>query len=186
MARTSVTHPLRISEVRLPQGDGLIGVTFCPGKQQFGALTGDWARDLGLDLAAIQRWRARLLVSLVTEAELDELKVASLGEAALELGLAWLHLPIDDYSVPTPDWERAWAAARGLAHQVLDDGGRLVVHCKGGLGRAGMVAARLLIERGEPPDAAIEKVRRARRGAIETTAQARYLAEQPIIGWRAN
>ena len=47
----------------------------------------------------------------------------------------------------------------------------MVVHCKGGLGRAGMMAARLLVELGANPDAAIKEVRRARKGAIETPAQ---------------
>lgn len=47
----------------------------------------------------------------------------------------------------------------------------MLVHCKGGLGRAGMIAARLLVELGMPPDTAIRQVRLARRGAIETPAQ---------------
>jgi len=57
------------------------------------------------------------------------------------------------------------------------------VHCKGGLGRAGMVAALLLIETGDPPGAAIRKVRAVRPGAIETPAQERYvLAYRPREG----
>jgi hypothetical protein len=44
-------------------------------------------------------------------------------------------------------------------------------HCKGGLGRAGMMAARLLVELGVAPEQAIRDVRCARPGAIETPAQ---------------
>jgi protein-tyrosine phosphatase len=51
------------------------------------------------------------------------------------------------------------------------EGSDVVVHCKGGLGRAGMMAARLLVELGMPPEQAIKEVRRARKGAIETSAQ---------------
>ena len=51
-------------------------------------------------------------------------------------------------------------------------------HCKGGLGRAGMVAARLLVESGYTPEDAIERVRAARPGAIETQAQERYVLAQ--------
>jgi ADP-ribosyl-[dinitrogen reductase] hydrolase len=45
----------------------------------------------------------------------------------------------------------------------------------GGLGRSGMIAARLLVELGEEPRAAIQRVRAVRRGAIETAAQEAYV-----------
>ena len=44
-------------------------------------------------------------------------------------------------------------------------------HCRGGLGRAGMISARLLVESGVEPEVAIAKVRAARPGAIETREQ---------------
>ena len=54
---------------------------------------------------------------------------------------------------------------------MLRGGGDIVVHCKGGLGRAGMIAARLLVELGMAPEQAIKEVRNVRKGAIETLAQ---------------
>ena len=54
---------------------------------------------------------------------------------------------------------------------MLRNGEDVLVHCKGGLGRAGMMAARLLVELGMEPEAAIQAVRHARKGAIETPAQ---------------
>jgi ADP-ribosyl-[dinitrogen reductase] hydrolase len=47
----------------------------------------------------------------------------------------------------------------------------VLLHCRGGLGRSGTIAARLLVELGENPRVAIDRVRRARHGAIETPAQ---------------
>lgn len=58
---------------------------------------------------------------------------------------------------------------------LLRDGGRVLVHCRGGLGRAGTVAARLLVELGDPAAVAVECVRQARPGAIETAAQLEYV-----------
>lgn len=56
-----------------------------------------------------------------------------------------------------------------------------MVHCKGGLGRAGTIAARLLVELGTDPSDAISKVRGVRTGAIETSAQERYvLSHAPV------
>jgi ADP-ribosyl-[dinitrogen reductase] hydrolase len=67
----------------------------------------------------------------------------------------------------------------------LRQGGRLLLHCAGGLGRSGTIAARLLVELNEAaPEAAILAVRAARPGAIETPAQAAHVraARQARVG----
>ena len=51
----------------------------------------------------------------------------------------------------------------------------MLVHCRGGLGRAGTVGAILLVAMGESPDVAIRKVREVRPGAIETKDQEDYV-----------
>lgn len=170
-ARTSQTHPLQIAEVRASPAHGRIGITFCPGKHDSAARTGAWARDLGADLDAIAAWGARLVVTLVEPGELDVLKVPHLGAEVRRLGLDWRHLPIADYSVPSDAFEREWETNGRDIRALLRGGADVVVHCRGGLGRAGMIAARLLVELGMAPDAAIRDVRRARKGAIETPAQ---------------
>jgi ADP-ribosyl-[dinitrogen reductase] hydrolase len=91
-----------------------------------------------------------------------------------------VHLPIVDVSVPSAAFERQWREELPELLATLEHGGKVLVHCKGGLGRAGMVAAFLLIDSGERPEAAIRKVREVRLGAIETAAQERYvLGYQP-------
>lgn len=172
--RTSVTNPIQIAELAAP-GGGVVGLTFCPGKRQPGAVTGAWARDLGTDLRAIREWGAATVLTLVTADELTHLDVETLGDAVEALGMRWLHLPIEDFSVPTADWERQWARERGGLGAELDQGGRILIHCKGGLGRAGTIAARVLVERGMSPDDAIRAVRRVRPGAIENDEQRYYL-----------
>lgn len=174
--RTSLTHPLRIDAVPAGAG-GLIGITFCPGKHQPQAMTGAWARDLLTDLRAIQAWGAVAVISLIEDHEFEALGVESLGRTVNTLGLAWYHLPIPDMHAPDAAWESRWAAAGPRIRGILQGGGRVVVHCKGGLGRAGTVAARLLIEFGQTPEEAISTVRRARPGAIETAHQEYYLCQ---------
>ena len=49
--RTSTSHPLKIDEVSAGAGMGKIGITFCPGKKQKTAHTGEWNRDLSIDLS---------------------------------------------------------------------------------------------------------------------------------------
>ena len=80
-------------------------------------------------------------------------------------------ITIADYSVPSDEFERQWCDVGRTLRQALRHGEDVLVHCKGGLGRAGMIAARLLVELGLPPVTAIRAVRRARPGAIETPAQ---------------
>ncbi|MGH7084161.1 MAG: hypothetical protein ACREFN_04140 [Acetobacteraceae bacterium] len=55
----------------------------------------------------------------------------------------------------------------------------MFVHCKGGLGRTGTIAARLLIECGRQPHEAMAIVRRARPRTIETPEQETWLLAQP-------
>ena len=90
-------------------------------------------------------------------------------------GIEWLHLPISDFSPPDHRFETGWAAHRERLCKDIRSGARVLVHCKGGLGRAGTVAALLLIELGMAPAEAIGKVRMARKGAIETPEQESYV-----------
>lgn len=171
IARTSHSHPLQIAEVQAGPSWGRIGITFCPGKHDHAAATGAWARDLGVDLDAIAAWGAQLVLTLVEPEELKALRVPRLGLEVQRRGLRWLHLPIADFGVPAESFERAWVAQGAEIRALLRAGSDVLVHCKGGLGRAGMVAARLLVELGWAPDEAIRAVRRVRRGAIETPGQ---------------
>ena len=170
-ARTSHTHPLQIAEVRASESHGRIGITFCPGKQDRFAHTGAWERDLGIDLDAIVAWGARLVLTLVEPAELQALKVPLLGHEVKQRGIEWRHLPIADFSVPTKKFEEEWVTQGREIRAMLRNGVDIVVHCKGGLGRAGMIAARLLAELGMDPEEAIRAVRHVRKGAIETPSQ---------------
>ena len=174
MPKTSLTHPLQIAEVSAP-GGGTVGITFCPGKHQQSAFSGAWARDLVVDVAAIRDWGAAAVVTLVTDQELADLKVAGLGKAVHAAGMNWLHLPIVDVSTPTQEWEARWGQVQTSLHGVLDGGGKILVHCKGGLGRAGTVAARLLVERGLVAKEAIAAVRAVRPGDLETREQEGYV-----------
>jgi len=87
----------------------------------------------------------------------------------------WIHLPIKDVSVPNATFEREWEVIGEGLRARLRAGFDILVHCRGGLGRGGLVAARLLIELGSKSDDAIEQVRRARPGAIETREQENYV-----------
>jgi atypical dual specificity phosphatase len=84
-------------------------------------------------------------------------------------GLAEVHLPVRDFAAPSPG-----QLARGIAAiaSARDRGEVVAVHCGGGLGRTGTLLACYLVQRdGLEAKEAIERVRRARPGSVETRAQ---------------
>lgn len=176
--RTSHTHPLQIPSVTPGGGVGRIGISFCPGKWQSAAMTGAWARDLDVDLDAVAEWGAVAVVTLVEADELVALRVENMGAAVAAREMSWFHLPIPDVTAPGPTFESAWIEAGAALRSILRSGRDVFVHCKGGLGRAGTVAARLLVELGIEPDRAIADVRAARAGAIQVSEQEAYVRRQ--------
>ena len=175
--RTSENSPIRIAAVTPGDGKGRIGLTLCPGKTDPAAISGPAARDLDTDLDAIRRWGATAVVSLITDEEIDHLSVRDLPEAVRDRHMEWCHAPIPDGMPPGADFEEAWTVAGEAIRDRLRLGFDVLVHCKGGLGRAGTVAARLLVELGERPDQAICRVREARQGAIENEDQEAHVAQ---------
>jgi ADP-ribosyl-[dinitrogen reductase] hydrolase len=147
--KTSLSHPLRIDHVDAP-GGGMIGMTFCPGRKGGGASSGTWVRDLDLDLDRIRDWGAVAVVTMMEEQELANCEIAGLSAAVRDRGMTWHHLPIVDVDVPREPLERAWSTSGPQLRADLAAGRKILLHCLGGLGRTGTIAARLLVELGVP------------------------------------
>ncbi|MEH6592653.1 MAG: hypothetical protein V7746_20470 [Halioglobus sp.] len=105
--RNSQDYPLQIDFVSSLTMKGRIGMTFCPGKKQHGAMTGDWDRDLVLDLEAIRASGASVLINLMEDHEMVELGVADTAEQ-VPSGIDYLRMPIPDVGIPRADWEQQW------------------------------------------------------------------------------
>jgi atypical dual specificity phosphatase len=83
-------------------------------------------------------------------------------------GFDALHLPVQDFTAPSLD---QLAEAMRFIEEHLARSEPIVVHCRGGKGRTGTVLAAWLISRGASVDAAIQRVREAEPGSIETDGQ---------------
>ena len=178
--RTSLTHPLKIDT--MPCGRGFLGLTLCPGKRVDDSNTGDpWERDLALDLRVVADWGATTLVTLMEEEELEKFGVGELGAVAEEAGLEWHLLPIRDYNVPDERFERLWTYSGHVLRRKLDAGERIVLHCRGGYGRTGTIAARLAIECGLSPEDALRRVRKDQPNRVQTPEQEAHVLRQRAV-----
>lgn len=142
-------------------GGGTLALAPLPGA------SGDYAADM----AHLRDWKPAFVITLVTPEEIAECEAFTLGADLQEAGTRWISLPIQDFGTPAPDQCAAWRDASGMMRAALKGGGRVMIHCKGGRGRSGMAALRLMAETGEHPDAALGRLRAVRPGAVETEAQ---------------
>lgn len=166
---------LRIDAIDVPGHSGQLGLCACPGGRRTLAIDHDPAVDLVNDLERVIEFGASGVVSLVGESELISLGVESLPVHLQRSGLWWRHLPITDMGIPNPQFEQQWEANSATIREALGRGENVVLHCWAGLGRTGTIAARILIECGMEPAAAILRLRDARPGSIQTRKQEKYV-----------
>ncbi len=142
----------------LPVGTGQMALCPVPGA------CGDYTHDL----SAALDWTPALVISLTAQHEMEACGADNLGADLMKQGIDWVHLPVPDFGVPTDlDWPALFAQMTGH----LSQGRRVLVHCRGGCGRSGMIVLRLMIAAGERPDVALARLREIRPCAVETDAQ---------------
>lgn len=127
--------------------------------------------------AHLAHLRAEGLDVLVSMLQRDEATRIGLGDeagAAAEVGLAFHHLPTDDFGIPHA-FETAGRVIAAVAADIA--AGRAAgVHCFAGRGRSPLFAAAVLVKLGESPAGAIAAVSEARGRPIpETDAQRRWV-----------
>jgi len=152
----------------LAAGAGELGI--CP-------IPGRWG-GYRADMLAIAGWGPGLVLSLTTGAELAQAGAAGLADDLRRFGCAWRHMPVADFAAPEKAILREWSTVSAGARAVLAARGRVLVHCRGGCGRSGMAALRLLVEMGEGAEPALARLRMVRPCAVETQAQFEW-ASQP-------
>src|SRR5437016_5704491 len=128
---------------------------------------GDWLED---EVRGLQNAGFDIVVSLLTDEEAKELGLTDEAELIQGQDLQFRNYPIPDLGVPYSR-ESAREFLVDL-HRELLAGKKIAVHCRGSIGRSGLVASSMLVLSGVEPTQAFREVSAARGVASpETTEQ---------------
>lgn len=144
-----------------------LGLTILPGRK-------DRGRVLAEDVEDIKKEGVTNILSLVTEQELVDYGVSDIKKIFQQNNLDHLQISILDQRVPSfPQLELIldWVEDR------IQKKERVMIHCVGGLGRSGTIAAAYLMKKESfRRESAIQKVRESRgERAIESIEQLQFL-----------
>jgi protein-tyrosine phosphatase len=118
------------------------------------------------------------VLSLLTQEEESELGIQDEAKEVRKQGMRFISFPIPDRGIPSS--KNAAVEMLDEVHDELQRGKNVLVHCRQGIGRAGMVAASLLVLDGAEPEAAIKKVSNARGVPVpETPDQEQWIYRLP-------
>jgi protein-tyrosine phosphatase len=152
------------------EGPGRIGISTRPSG-------GDWLKD---DIRYIREAGTDLLVSMLTPAEVDELKLWMEKELCQKEGLVFQSIPIQDRGVPQTRRE-----IDGFVHQLaglFESGTNIIIHCRQGIGRSAMMIALVMVARGMEVNHAFEIIAEARGRPVPDTEEQHAWVEQYAAG----
>lgn len=141
-------------------------LTPCPGTKD---------ADLDTSLNEIKATGAEAILTFMTQAELDKNNLSHIGQSIKAKGMSWFHLPIEDDAAPEAPFTEAWKSAGPAVHRLIEKGKTIAVHCKGGTGRTGLIAAQILLERGEEMQSLMKRIQKLRPNAFTHACHRDYL-----------
>ncbi len=159
-----MTHPIW----QLNVDAGALVLTPCPGTKD---------ADLDTSLAQLKQQGVAAIVTALDESELASKGVAELGEKAQQLGMKWFQIEIEDDCAPGDEFAAKWQQASPELHQVIAQGGKVAMHCMGGSGRTGLLAAHFLLEKQWQLDDIVREVQALRPGAFTKSVQVDYIKQ---------
>jgi protein-tyrosine phosphatase len=134
---------------------------------------GDWLED------EVRSWRKAgvdVVVSLLASDEVGEFDLSGEDELCRANGIQFNSFPIADRGVPLS--KDAAAELVGRLVKSLTEGKNVAIHCRQGIGRAGLIAICVLIQSGSDPETAIQRVSAVRGCSVpETPEQRRWILE---------
>jgi protein-tyrosine phosphatase len=101
------------------------------------------------------------------------------AEACEAQGIQFLSFPIEDRGTPRDVAATSMLVAQ--LHRAAMAGGGIVIHCRAGIGRSGLIAASVLLNEGLSPSEAFSLISKARRVPVpDTEEQIRWVQGIPL------
>lgn len=141
---------------------------------------GDWLED---DLSGWKQAGTDVVVSLLTPEEEQDLDLRQEATEAKKLGMQFVSFPVADRQIPRS--EAKWTGVLEQVSRVLTEGKNVVVHCRQGIGRSGLLAACLLVRNGMSPGAAVDIASAARGTSVPETREQREWIDHYALGLSA-
>lgn len=129
-------------------------------------VSGEWIED---EFVGIARWGITHIVSLLEPAEAIEVGLETEQKMAEQQGMRFTSFPLPDRGLPASVAEFS-RFAQSL-HAGIQEGDSTVVHCRAGIGRAGIVAVGVLLHEGLNAEAAFDLVSKQRRVEVPDTPE---------------
>jgi protein-tyrosine phosphatase len=159
-----MTHPTW--ELSVSDNNAALVLTACPGTK---------GTDLKASLEQLKAQGVEAVVTALSYEEMEKAGVAQLPDLVQELGMKWCYQPIEDDCAPNDDFDGGWQQNSAKLQSVLDNGGKVALHCMGGSGRTGLLAAHVLLERGWDLDTIKTEVKALRPSAFTKPVQVEYI-----------
>ncbi len=140
----------------------------CPGTKELG---------LAESIQQLQQSGVKAIVTALTTEEMQSKNVGELGQLVQDLGMVWIHLPIEDDSVPDDVFAEHWSAVSPQLQEMLKKGEKVALHCMGGSGRTGLLAGHLLLDMNWDLETIISQVQALRPGAFTKPEQCEYIKQ---------
>ncbi|WP_445397637.1 phosphatase domain-containing putative toxin [Zobellella sp. An-6] len=157
-------HPF--DYLSLGEGRGRLILTPCPGTKE---------AALDASLEQLRAAGAAAVLTLMPQAEMEKNRVSTMPALCEALELAWFHLSVEDDDAPGAAFEQAWLEARDKVLALLAQGRDVAIHCKGGSGRTGLMAAIILLALEVPLTEAVQRVQALRPKALCLPAHQSYI-----------
>ncbi|NCB56718.1 MAG: phosphatase [Gammaproteobacteria bacterium] len=160
-----MVHPFDI--LALDNGARLI-FTPCPGTKEV---------SVADSLKSFKDAGAQAVITMMTMAELIEHQADALPSLCADLGMDWYHLPVEDGCAPETPFAEAFAIQKAVLLDLVESGATIVIHCHGGSGRTGLMAAILMLELGYAPAQVKAQIQDLRPKSLTSPVQVNYLVE---------
>ncbi|MFT7006978.1 MAG: protein-tyrosine phosphatase [Colwellia sp.] len=143
-----------------------IVLTPCPGTQGL---------ELEASIKNLKQAGAMVLLTLMFDEEITRNHIELLPDLCKKYDITWIQLPIVDDDVPNKSFEDKWKQYHALILATIINGGCVTIHCKGGKGRTGLVAAMILTCYGWSIEKVIGCIQKVRPEALRVKEQLAYI-----------